>query len=44
MRSKEELGQLLLDNKDCFTDGLCGWITILMINGKIRSVESNLFV
>ena len=41
MRSKEELGQLLLDNRHLFYTGLCLWIGMLVVNDKISSEEGS---
>lgn len=39
MRTKEELGKLLLENKDLFQSGLCAWIVFLKQKYIITSEE-----
>ena len=41
-RSLKELGQIMLDNKDCFTHGLCDMLSNMFYRKEITKQEENL--
>lgn len=42
MRTIKELLQIMLDNKQCFCDGLCIWTRQLQVRELITDVESRI--
>lgn len=43
MRKEKELLKLMLDNKDLFLTGLCGWV-VSMTENKIITVEEAVYI
>lgn len=44
MRSTKELLQLMLDNRSCFTGGLCAWVTVMWCSNIITIGEQQLLM